>query len=131
MSREQLNEFFSNLKDRSISVKEDFTCCKTCGAAEILSFQRNSDMGYCFYHNQSTEEAAKTGELYLYWGAYSEEEIDEIIIANAIVDEAQACKIDVKWNGFASDAIHLFNLDKSYFQDKSRRINIIYKMPDI
>src|ERR1700712_2821032 len=118
MSVSQLSEFFSNLSDRGLTVREHFTCCGSCGSAKIRNLKEKSHIGYCFYHVQCTEGASESGELYLHWGSHSPEDMDDLIVANAIVDEARACKLDVEWNGFSNKTVKLSNLDKSYFLQK-------------
>ena len=116
MSAAQIREFFDNLQDRGITTQEDFTCCSNCGAAEIADLRQKSDLGYCFYHAQSRETAAETGSLYLHWGAYSTDDMQKLIVANAIVDEAKSCGLKPEWNGSVFSTIKITGLDKGYFQ---------------
>jgi hypothetical protein len=114
MSFENIEEFFRNIRDRSITV------CENCPETKITSHQCISDLGYCFYRPEETFYAAETGILKLSWGAYSIDQMDMLIISNAIMDEAVACKLNASWSGSINDRIILKNLDKHYFITKMK-----------
>lgn len=110
MSKKDLENFFSNLNDRSITV------CENCSEKGVLARKRRSDLGYCFYRVHEGIYANETGILYLSWGAYSADELVMLTVVNAILDEAKACKLEANWDGAITDRIVLTNLDKSYFK---------------
>jgi hypothetical protein len=107
--KENLDSFFSNLKDRSITV------CHKCTENGVLRLRRHSDLGFCFYRPHEAIYARETGTLYLSWGSYTNDEIDMLTVVNAILDEAKACSLDASWKGTMNDRIIIENLDKSSF----------------
>jgi hypothetical protein len=114
----QMNDFFSNLRDRSITLLENFTCCNTCGFEQVRLYRQSSDIGFCFYHQQDTRRASETGILWLSWGSYTGDEIEMITVAEAIVDEAKSCKLEASWQGAATDRIKVTSVPREYFTRK-------------
>ena len=109
MSLEKIQEFFSNLRDRSLTV------CENCLDTQIGKHRQRSDLGYCFYRPDETFYASETGILKLSWGSYSSDELAMLVVVNAILDEAKVCGLDVQWAGSMNDRIILKNLDVAYF----------------
>jgi hypothetical protein len=61
---------------KTSSPASTFTCCGTCGAAEIgIEMDDFQDLsgrepkGYVFFHQQDTESAVESGSLYISYGA--------------------------------------------------------------
>ena len=85
----------------------DFTCCQTCGHAEIddeLGPARE-ERGYTFFHQQDTERIAD-GQLYLAYGAFGPE-VTEEAIAGAVVERLRAEGLAVTWNGETTSRIEV------------------------
>ena len=68
---DRLELAFDMLDDKDIVARQNFTCCGTCGAAEINleieefeAYGRRA-RGYVFFHQQDTESAVESGNLYL------------------------------------------------------------------
>lgn len=114
MSDATISDFFSNLRDRCITVKEDVQF----DLSFIPRFKEKADIGFCCYTKDDTERAYLSGKLPLTWGSYDMDEMLYLIVANAIVDEAQACSLKVTWNGSMHEKIYLEELDTSYFAEK-------------
>lgn len=104
---------FQKLNKLHITAKENFLCCRTCGAKEIHDHKRKRDVGYCFYHAQDTESAAETGQLYLRFSAYDADLV--VQVGELIVDTARKLDLDVEWSGDPDIAILLKGLPKDYF----------------
>jgi hypothetical protein len=73
---DRLSLAFDMLEDEDIVARQHFTCCGTCGAAEIgIEMDDFRDMagreptGYVFFHQQDTESAVESGSLYISYGA--------------------------------------------------------------
>src|SRR5690242_7304664 len=114
----RIKEFFQNLNDRGIKVWENFLCCNTCSSDAIFEVDRApSDMGYCFYHKQDVDLAADKGVLNLKWGAFENDPLAHLIVANAIVDEGKACGLNISWDSDMDHAIVLEGLERSYFDE--------------
>lgn len=115
MSKEHLEEFFSNLSDRSITVKQNHGSSIEYGYDTIEQYKRFSDIGFCFYHSKDVDLAKKTGMLYMSWGSYNDDDIDTLTVVNAILDEGRACGLKVEWDGSVTDRLLITDIDKEYF----------------
>lgn len=87
----------------NIDARHCFTCCQSCGSAELQSLEDPDDetIGYCFYHAQDADAVQDGAELYLSFGAYETPEevwISENI-AYIIQETLRECGLDVEWNG--------------------------------
>jgi hypothetical protein len=74
---DRLDRAFVRLGRSGIIGRHDFTCCQTCGHAEIephLWFASKVSTapiwGYVFYHMQDTDRAVQGGRLFLRFGAF-------------------------------------------------------------
>lgn len=85
------------LSAKGIVGRANFTCCNTCGAAEIGDEAADGDRGYVFFHQQDTESAAAGGGLYLSYGTLGA--TDPTTIANEVVDALTAVGVPTVWNG--------------------------------
>lgn len=74
-----LDRAFAELNEAGILARQNFTCCGTCGAAEIGGERDESRSwrGYLFFHQQDTESLIGTGEVYLSYGVFAPEDFDE------------------------------------------------------
>ena len=98
MSSHGLSDFFSNLDDRGITVSQQVDELLR-PLRQVKSARRPSDMGYCYYREHDAQRAVVTGTLFLSWGCYSDDDVDLVVVANAIMDEARACGLSADWNG--------------------------------
>jgi len=111
----RLDRCFADLEKDGIVARQNFTCCQTCGHAEIgdeiaAAEKRGAVAGYTFYHQQDTEHAAEGGGVYLAYGALSAEEAKSLAVANRIVDALGRAGLKVTWDGKSSSRI-LVQLD--------------------
>lgn len=111
-----LQEFFDNLNDRGITCMQDFKVNQIEAYNQISYYSRHGDMGFSFFSRQETKQAITTGKLHLCWGSYRDDEVEDIIIANAICDEAKACKLEVSWNGMEDSPIVVSNVERGFFR---------------
>lgn len=108
---DRLHRAFAALEDRGITARENFSCCGTCGSAEIwdeMDDARSSGAkvtGYAFFHMQDTEAATDGGGLYLNYGAVEEGEKAALDVAATIVGELERNGLRVDWNGSWSQRI--------------------------
>lgn len=108
--------FMELVIDHNIKAEQDFTCCSTCGHAEM---QKRPDkcecwIGYCFYHGQSAESMLETGEVYLQHGAVKDK--DDDMVARTICDVLEEHGFNVEWAGDTSKAIRVQVIEK--FEDE-------------
>ncbi|GAQ07475.1 hypothetical protein ALT_4796 [Aspergillus lentulus] len=97
---EKLQTAFSRLEDEDgIICRIDFTCCQTCGNAEIGGEANESHIGYCFFHQQDTETAVKGGGLSLRYGDFEEDSNNETVvnIGRKIVARLREEGLNVDW----------------------------------
>lgn len=94
-NKKKITEVFKQLrlkKNGSFIAKQNWTCCNTCGWAEI------PDADNCiFYNMQDTEMLKKYGYVYLSWCGD----------ANKIIDTFENYNINVTWNGTDSNRIKI------------------------
>jgi len=86
-----------------IVARGNFTCCGTCGAAEIGAEAEEGDRGYVFFHQQDTEAAASGGGLYLSYGTFDGTDATEV--AHEVVTALNSVGAPTVWNGRANTRI--------------------------
>ena len=102
---DRLETAIQNLTGRGIVFRQNFSCCGSCGAAEIwdeMNDEREAGMtvrGYAFYHMQDTTSAVEGGGLYLGYGSVEEGEEPSLAIAREIRDELEAQGLKTHWDG--------------------------------
>lgn len=113
---DRLDEAFAELDRKGIVARHNFTCCQTCGHAEISyeldeTRQYRPVRGYVFYHQQDTESAVMGYGLYLAYGAVNSTEVDSVAIGWEIVDTLRDAGLSVTWNGTINKRIHVDIMD--------------------
>jgi hypothetical protein len=86
---DRLARAFALLEDRGIVSRMDFTCCQTCGHAEIGDeVEEGVDArGYTFFHRQDSERIAD-GDVMLAFGSFGPHaDLDAALFAAAEADE--------------------------------------------
>jgi hypothetical protein len=107
---DRLDEAFAALEAEGIVARQNFTCCQTCGHAEIwgeieeVSAERDVD-GYVFYHIQDTESACQGGGLYLAYGTTEGGPKELADIGRRIVRALERAGLTVRWNGSTGQRI--------------------------
>lgn len=116
---DRLDRAFERLEQAGVVARQDFTCCQTCGHAEIgyeieQARALRTVRGYTFFHHQDTEGAAEGGTLFLAFGAAfpdgtPKEELlsAEAQIAGEIVAALRAEGLAPSWNGEVTRRIEL------------------------
>ncbi|MDQ2583187.1 DUF6891 domain-containing protein [Saccharothrix yanglingensis] len=96
---------FDALEGDGIVARADFTCCQTCGHAEIgdeVDPGVGDARGYVFFHRQDTEAAVADGGVYLAFGSFGEvadhAAADEAV-AREVVTALTSAGLPVEWNG--------------------------------
>lgn len=102
---DRLDRTLEELEKSGIVCRQDFSCCGTCGSAEIWAEIEQADAagsksrGYLFYHAQDTESAVENGSLYFNYGSTEEGPEPSLAIANEIQNALQRNGFPVQWNG--------------------------------
>ena len=95
---DRLDRAFAALEREQIVARQNFTCCGTCGVAEIVDEAPEMEaIGYVFYHMQDTESAANGSGLYFNYGAENEEA--SIAIGWRLMNALQNAGLKPEWTG--------------------------------
>ncbi len=95
---DRLDLAFAELERAGVVARQHFTCCQTCGNAEIGDeiAQTPGARGYVYYHVQDTESAAEGHGLCLCYGAVQGQPES---IGHEIVQTLRHHGLRVAWNG--------------------------------
>ncbi len=107
---------FEKLTEEGIISLENFSCCGSCGCAEIeekIKEDSRQFTGFCFYHAQADESRKNGNEFYLNYGTTIttieavEEEIHEFAakVGQRIVQVLKDFGIETEWNGNSNQKI--------------------------
>jgi hypothetical protein len=112
---DKLDDAFAELDRNGIVARQNFTCCQTCGHAEIKDEILNAQeyrriRGYVFFHQQDSEHAAESDTLHLAYGAVDRDEDESVVIGHEIVTTLRKHKLIVEWNGTIQKRIKIKEL---------------------
>lgn len=102
---DRLDAAFAALEAQGVVARQDFSCCNTCGSAEIgaemddMRAAGRMPRGYAFYHMQDTESAAQGYGVYLSYGAANGADADGLAIGREIAERLTAHGLTVNWDG--------------------------------
>lgn len=102
---DRLDAAFCDLETKGIIARQNFTCCGTCGKAEIETVMMDCPsegreiQGYVFYHQQDTENAARGHGVYLNYGAREEGGDATLAVAANIVTALHEHGLKTRWDG--------------------------------
>ena len=104
---DRLLEAIVRLEGNGVVMRQDFTCCQTCGHAEIGEEIRNFETtgrqarGYAFFHQQATESVVDGGDINFAYGAVGGQ-ATALEIAKNVADAMRSAGLKVDWNGKTS-----------------------------
>lgn len=108
---DRLDTAFAELEQQGIVCRQNFSCCGTCGSAEIWDELATAEeagltvRGYAFYHIQDTESAVDGHGLYLNYGAIEDGEAAALQIAREVIATLERHGLRTTWNGRWSQRI--------------------------
>lgn len=102
---DRLDHAFTALEAAGIVARQNFTCCQTCGHAEIRDEVEGEPDGYAFYHQQDTDSAVEGGGVMLAFGTFGEG--DPLAIGHRVAEALKAHGLRVDWNGSVDRRIHV------------------------
>jgi hypothetical protein len=108
---DRLDAAFSELTRNGIVCRQDFTCCGTCGVAEIgdeimaETLRGTKVRGYAFYHMQNTDRATEGLGLLLTYSALVGGKPAGEEIGREIVAVLQRHELTTEWNGSFDNCI--------------------------
>jgi len=113
---DRIDRAFAALEAKGIVARQNFTCCQTCGNAEIgeeiEEFAKTIEpKGYTYYHMQDTEGACEDGSLYLAYGTVGGTDEDAVAVGNTIRDTLVENGLTVEWDGQLDKRICITGLD--------------------
>lgn len=100
-----VDEAFARLEEQGIIARADFTCCGSCGHAEIGGELEPESLGYVFFHRQSTDAVVAQGRLWLQYGARGPQRDQDAVIGQRIVNALTAVGLPVEGNGDGGSAV--------------------------
>lgn len=95
---------------KGIVAREDFTCCRSCGLAEIGA-EAPGSRGFVFFHRQGTEQAAAGRGLMLYYGGFDGSEATTTAVGHEVAAALERAGLPVQWNGNPGAGILVTPLD--------------------
>lgn len=102
---DRLDAAFAALEAEGVIARQNFTCCGTCGSAEIwdeIDAARaggRPTTGYAFFHMQDTERATEGGGLYLNYGSVEEGDEPAVAVGRRIVARLEEHGLATDWDG--------------------------------
>ncbi|QNP65865.1 DUF6891 domain-containing protein [Streptomyces genisteinicus] len=96
---ERITRAFTALEAAGITAREHFTCCRTCGDAEIGEETAPGSRGFVYFHTQSTESAAAGRGLALLYGAFGDAEGATAAVGREVVAALDAVGLRTEWDG--------------------------------
>ncbi|WP_373315360.1 DUF6891 domain-containing protein [Streptomyces lanatus] len=103
---ERLSGAFRALETSGITARENFTCCRGCGMAEIGA-ERADARGFVFFHQQSTQHAAGGHGLSLYYGGFDGSEETTTAVGHEVVAALTGAGLSTQWDGSPGRAINV------------------------
>lgn len=108
----RLEQAFADLEQQGIVARENWTCCQTCGHAEIGAEIEDASVnrpmiGYTFYHQQDTDTAVEGGGIMLAYGATSES--NQLQVPKMIANTLSRHGFKVEWDGSTAQRICIPN----------------------
>lgn len=110
---DRLDAAFAALDEKGIVARQHWTCCGTCGAAEIgdemdaAAAAGRPVRGYAFYHQQDTESAIEGDGVFLNYGATEDGEAAALAVARTIVTQLETSGLKPDWDGDWNRRIHV------------------------
>ncbi|WP_030325457.1 DUF6891 domain-containing protein [Streptomyces sp. NRRL B-3229] len=108
---DRLTRAFEALNTRGVTARENFTCCRTCGTAEIGAERAEGDRGFVYFHTQCTESAAESRGLMLLYGGFDGSAETTRAVGHEVVAALEAAGLSAVWDGDPDRAIEISPLD--------------------
>jgi hypothetical protein len=108
---DRVTRAFSALEAAGITARENFTCCRNCGQAEIGAEATPGARGFVYFHQQCTDAAAAGRGLVLLYGGFDGSAQTTVAIGREVVAAVEAAGLPVEWDGTPERAITIRALD--------------------
>ncbi|MFE6284171.1 DUF6891 domain-containing protein [Streptomyces sp. NPDC057877] len=107
---ERLMRAFAALDASGVTARENFTCCRGCGLAEIGA-EREGARGFVFFPTQASEHVAAGHGLTLYYGGFDDSEETTAAVGREVVASLGAVGLSTRWDGSPGQAITVTPLE--------------------
>lgn len=110
---DRLRAAFADLESQGVVCRENFSCCGTCGSAEIgeemeeAEARGNTVIGYAFFHMQDTERAVEGGGLFFNYGAIGAGKAAAEVVGRLIAHAMKQQGLLTTWNGSVSTRVQV------------------------
>ncbi|MGA5323439.1 DUF6891 domain-containing protein [Streptomyces seoulensis] len=108
---ERLTRAFTALREAGITARENFTCCRGCGQAEIGGAGEPDARGYVYFHDQCTDSAVAGHGLTLLYGGFDNSSETTAAIGDEVVAALEAVGLRAEWDRDPGRAITVTPLD--------------------
>ncbi|MFD8373729.1 DUF6891 domain-containing protein [Streptomyces sp. NPDC059688] len=108
---ERLTRAFTALQEAGVTARENFTCCRNCGDAEIGAEGGPDTRGFVYFHSQCTDSAASGHGLMLLYGGFDGSSETTAAIGHEAVAALEAAGLDVEWDRDPTRAISVTSLN--------------------
>ncbi|MER8184643.1 hypothetical protein [Kitasatospora sp. NPDC094015] len=108
---ERLARAFAALQGSGITARENFTCCRTCGEAEIGAEGDPDARGFVYFHTRCTDSAAAGRGLTLLYGGFDGSAATTASIGHEVVAALAAAGLRTEWDHDPARAITVTPLD--------------------
>ncbi|MCA6095274.1 hypothetical protein LE181_24305 [Streptomyces sp. SCA3-4] len=110
---DRLESAFAALDGAGITARAGFTCCMSCGTAEIGGEAAEGDHGYVFFHTQDADAAAAGHGLWLRYGVHGADADGSgaVAVGRAVVAALAAAGLTGTWDGNPARAISIDPVD--------------------
>ncbi|MFD7652383.1 DUF6891 domain-containing protein [Actinosynnema sp. NPDC059797] len=106
---DRLLSVFERLEAGGVVARADFTCCQTCGHAEIGDEAPEDARGYVFFHRQDTEGAVGGDGVWLAYGSFAEDGTEAV--GREVAEALAAGGLPVEWDGSVRTRIRVGPMD--------------------
>ncbi|MHA6757212.1 DUF6891 domain-containing protein [Streptacidiphilus sp. PAMC 29251] len=108
---ERVTRAFSALEAAGITARENFTCCRNCGQAEIGAEAAPGARGFVYFHRQCTDAAAAGRGLELLYGGFDGSAQTTAAIGREVAAALETAGLLVEWDGTPERAVTICALD--------------------
>lgn len=108
---ERISRAFTALEAAGITARENFTCCRNCGHAEIAAEAAPGARGFVYFHRQCTDAAVSGHGLVLLYGGFDGSAEAATVIGREVAAAVAATGLPVEWDGSPERAINVTPLN--------------------
>lgn len=108
---ERVTRAFTALQHAGITAREYFSCCATCGGAEIYDEAGPDDRGFVYFHVQCPGIAADGFGLALFFGGFDDSDETDAAIGHEVAAALEAVGLPVEWDRDPGQAIVVKPID--------------------